>query len=264
MDLNKMGKFIAQLRKEKKLTHSQLGEKLGVSGKAVSKWERGLGAPDISLLNTISEVLGVKISELLSGERIENDTTPEIENQITISSIGTYNRISTKRYTKIIIILSMLTLSLILALFGLYFLTNYNKFSVYSIVSESEDFYVDGLIVSNQKENNTIISGIEYEGPYVNSDQEIKVKVLTTTLMINDTELMTKISDYNVLTLNKALENTSLIVFENKEMYKSLLDVKNKGELKLILSYIDENGKEGNFIIPLRLDKHFSNNKLFY
>ena len=55
MDLQKVGKFIAETRKKRGLTQSQLGEELGLSGKAISKWERGISAPDISILNDISK-----------------------------------------------------------------------------------------------------------------------------------------------------------------------------------------------------------------
>ena len=72
MDDNKIGKFIAFLRKEKGLTQQQLGDRLFVTDKAVSKWERGLSFPDISILEKLSEELGVDISELVCGKRGKN------------------------------------------------------------------------------------------------------------------------------------------------------------------------------------------------
>lgn len=68
-NLLKMAQFIMELRKEKELTQRDLAEQLGVTDKAVSKWERGLSCPDISLLSKLSHVLGVTTSELLNGER---------------------------------------------------------------------------------------------------------------------------------------------------------------------------------------------------
>lgn len=59
MDLQKVGRFIAEHRKIKKLTQDKLGEQLGVNGKTISKWERGVNAPDISVLNRLSEILEV-------------------------------------------------------------------------------------------------------------------------------------------------------------------------------------------------------------
>lgn len=70
MDQQKTGKFIQQLRKEQSMTQKELSERINVSDKAVSKWETGNGMPDMSSILTLSEVLGVSINELLSGERI--------------------------------------------------------------------------------------------------------------------------------------------------------------------------------------------------
>ena len=76
-NFSKMAQFISELRKEKKLTQKDLGEQLGVTDKAVSKWERGLSCPDISLLSKLSHVLGVTTSELLNGEKAE-PSSPEV------------------------------------------------------------------------------------------------------------------------------------------------------------------------------------------
>ena len=85
MDNKKMGEFILELRKSKQMTQKNLAEKLNITDKAVSKWERGLSYPDISLLPSIAEILGVTTGELLNGERnsygIEN-TEQSIDNAL--------------------------------------------------------------------------------------------------------------------------------------------------------------------------------------
>ncbi len=78
MDNKKMAQFISQLRKEKNLTQRQLAEQLNVTDKAVSKWERGLSCPDITLLPALSDILGVTTGELLNGAKAEV-SVPEIE-----------------------------------------------------------------------------------------------------------------------------------------------------------------------------------------
>ncbi|MBP3840732.1 MAG: helix-turn-helix transcriptional regulator [Bacilli bacterium] len=70
MNQEKIGKFIVELRKEKKLTQQELADKLGVTDRAVSHWENGRRLPDYSLLKDISTELSVSINELLSGERL--------------------------------------------------------------------------------------------------------------------------------------------------------------------------------------------------
>lgn len=73
MDHTKIGKLIYTLRKEKGLTQLQLAEAMHISDKTVSKWERGLGCPDISLLCELSKILNVDLSELLRGQLTSND-----------------------------------------------------------------------------------------------------------------------------------------------------------------------------------------------
>lgn len=72
MDNVKVGQLIYKLRKEKNLTQLDIATSLGISDKAISKWERGLGAPDISLLPELSKILNVDLEKLLSGEITEN------------------------------------------------------------------------------------------------------------------------------------------------------------------------------------------------
>lgn len=71
MDTIKIGKFIAELRKEKGLTQKELGEYLDVSDKTVSKWERGINLPDPSLYFPLCDKLEININELFAGEKIE-------------------------------------------------------------------------------------------------------------------------------------------------------------------------------------------------
>lgn len=68
MDCKKIGELIFQLRKEKDMTQKQIADIMNISDKTISKWERGLGCPDISLLQELSEILEVNISGILSGE----------------------------------------------------------------------------------------------------------------------------------------------------------------------------------------------------
>lgn len=68
MDCNKIGKLIYTLRKEKDMTQKQLADLMNISDKTISKWERGLGCPDVSLLPELSQILGVNIEEILLGE----------------------------------------------------------------------------------------------------------------------------------------------------------------------------------------------------
>ena len=73
MNYDKIGKFIQEKRKEKNLTQKELAEKIGVTDRAVSKWERGVGCPDVSILEILSKELDCSILEILKGRKIENE-----------------------------------------------------------------------------------------------------------------------------------------------------------------------------------------------
>lgn len=73
MEQVKIGKFIAERRKQKNMTQTQLAEKLNITDKAVSKWERGISMPDASIMLELCGILGVSVNDLLSGEIVVKD-----------------------------------------------------------------------------------------------------------------------------------------------------------------------------------------------
>ena len=82
MDQLKIGKFIAECRKQNGLTQLQLSEKLSITDKAVSKWERGIAMPDTSIMLELCDILGISVNELLSGERIDMERNDQKNEQL--------------------------------------------------------------------------------------------------------------------------------------------------------------------------------------
>ena len=82
MDQLKIGKFIAECRKQKNLTQMQLAEKLGITDKAISKWERGIAMPESSIMLEFCDILGISVNELLSGEKINMENNNQKNEQI--------------------------------------------------------------------------------------------------------------------------------------------------------------------------------------
>ena len=82
MDQIKIGKFIAERRKAQKLTQMQLAEKLGITDRAVSKWERGKALPDASLMLPLCEILQITVNDLLSGEEIYMENNKQKNEQL--------------------------------------------------------------------------------------------------------------------------------------------------------------------------------------
>ena len=102
MNQDKTGKFIAKLRKEKNMTQEELSEKMGVSINAVSKWERGISFPDVSLYKKLCSELGISIEELINGQK---DSSEEAKEKAIIFTIKETNKIK-KNSKKLLIILS--------------------------------------------------------------------------------------------------------------------------------------------------------------
>ena len=73
MDQNKIGKFISENRKLKKITQSELAVCLGVTDRAISNWENGKNMPDLSLFKPLCDILGISINELMSGEKLSKE-----------------------------------------------------------------------------------------------------------------------------------------------------------------------------------------------
>ena len=83
MNQEKIGKFILKVRKDKQLTQKQLADKLGITDRAISKWENGKSMPDLSLLKPLCNILGITINELLSGDYIsKKDKKDDLEENI--------------------------------------------------------------------------------------------------------------------------------------------------------------------------------------
>ena len=78
MDLIKIGKYIAEKRKALGLTQKQLAEQLGMSDKSVSKWERGICPPDVSVYMELCGILGISMNEFLAGEDISEENIVKI------------------------------------------------------------------------------------------------------------------------------------------------------------------------------------------
>ncbi|MDO4490743.1 MAG: helix-turn-helix transcriptional regulator [Lachnospiraceae bacterium] len=93
VDNQKIGLFIAECRKEKSLTQKQLGEQLHVSDKAVSKWEKGRSFPDISLVESLCEILGISMGELLAGERLGQENYQEKTDEMMMNFVVGGNKI---------------------------------------------------------------------------------------------------------------------------------------------------------------------------
>ena len=184
MDNKKIGKLIADLRKKNGLTQQELGDKVGVGFRAVSKWERGITLPDISIINELSDILGISSNELLAGK-----VTNEIKTKPKISK-------------KLKIVLSIFIS--IIAIFLLTLIYNYNKTYTYELSSANNDSYIEGQVIIHKENIKITINKINF----------IDKSLLNTEIENYEYRLMsdeTLIIGYGNNELNTKLENIKTI-----------------------------------------------------
>lgn len=118
MDMKKIGVFLRELRKEQGLTQEELGEKLGVTNKTISRWETGVYLPPVECLKLLSEEYGLTINELLCGQRLEEQSYQSAAEQ-TIASALERSEWSEKQFEKRIIVLMVFNTLLALGIIWL-------------------------------------------------------------------------------------------------------------------------------------------------
>lgn len=130
MNQEKIGKFISVSRKNKDLTQEQLAEKSGVSINAVSKWERGLNLPDVSLMKTLCNILDITLNELFAGKKLtNNEIINNSENHIMALMMSLKQLKIVEIFTQILI-----GIGIVLAISSGFILTKLNQKIVFIII----------------------------------------------------------------------------------------------------------------------------------
>lgn len=221
MDCKKIGKYIKIKRMRVGLTQDELGDKLGVTGKAVSKWECGVALPDVSLFNDLANILQIEVSELLTGE---DGIKKEIDYK---------NRRLMYRLGMIIFILIVLVV-----FFGSFFINNYNKVHVYDLVSAHSDFYIEGKLITIGTESYLSISDVKFVDNKYNTYAIVKNfnysliasdKVIYNSKEIDDEEQLNyyirNINIFSKFELKKGNSFCLKILFLNSKNENSVLNI---------------------------------------
>lgn len=272
MNQEKIGKFIAKMRKEKKLTQQELAEKLGVSDRTIGNWENGRNMPDLSLFKPLCEELNISINDLLSGEKLKKEKYQEKFEENVINTIDYSN----KR-----IKLSKDHIYSLLMIFGLFIsITALTMFSsdsswscIYSLVGII--IFIIGLGLKNKKLGlikqsiiivMTIIFSISIllisdyynvknnnQPPrftYLKSYGENIIKYRTIFYDVYRINVNTKNEYYVIDTSKKYTDNDVTIVpfNRNKSGIDNIIKYKNK--------YIGNNSNDGNLISSLPLSEY--------
>ena len=113
MNQIKIGRFIAERRKKANLTQMQLADKLGITDKAVSKWERGVAMPDTSIMLELCELLDISVNELLSGEKMDMEIKYQQNEQLLLDLAKELEEKNKKVWTSMWMILILSTIALL-------------------------------------------------------------------------------------------------------------------------------------------------------
>ena len=113
MDQIKIGRFIAERRKKASLTQMQLAEKLGITDKAISKWERGIAMPDTSIMLKLCDILGISVNELLCGEKIDMENNNQKNEQLFLEMAKELEKKNKTVWTSMWIIMGVSVIGLI-------------------------------------------------------------------------------------------------------------------------------------------------------
>lgn len=176
MDQNKIGKFIAELRKNKKITQKELAERLNISEKTISKWECGKGLPEVSLMKPLCKELEITVTELLNGER---ESTEE--------GIISYIDYTKKKSKHKIIFLSIIFILLITFILStiVYFFNSYNKIAVYYFEGSNENFNINEMYLTKSNMYNILTSGnIEVINKDINPEDILEITLKSDTRVI--------------------------------------------------------------------------------
>lgn len=170
MNTKKTGKFIAERRKALSLNQKQLAEKVGVTDKAVSKWETGRSAPDISLLIPLSSVLDVGVTEILNGEKIEEEKLGEKTDEMLVKTIK-----KTKRKVIMAVVISLAALSFILSLYPLHcYFTSVDINDTKAIEKMANDYFSDDT--GYMKILKSVTNG-EYYAFLMKNEKNVKLRI---------------------------------------------------------------------------------------
>ena len=200
----KMGMHIADLRKKKNLTQKTLGDILDVSDKTVSKWEQGVAAPDITLLQSLSNVLEVSVEEIITGKEINNINT--------IEAIDMYSSMTKNKLIKTFIVFIFLFAILIFFIFRI---EDYYSWHLDSIYSRG-DISFKGFVLMNNKESKLVINKMFLTKESMN----YKMHSIEVIIKNNEEIIYKEKSSFDELTSLESFFNNYVISIENNGKLK--------------------------------------------
>lgn len=247
MDMNKIGRFIFKLRKEKGLSQTGLAVLIPVTRQAVSSWELGKSLPDSQTLIILGEIFEVSINDLLAGERLPNEIKTEDPNSKVALSLVDEIILKGRVIKARTLFFVCIVLTLIAGFFIYYFVTSYNSIKVYKVQGENENFKTYNGIIISTKQKIYIRLG---ELIKVNKDNNIDSVKLYFKDKNNQERVLYRDSKTDILITSNYGYNEGFTSDELKYIINNL--------------YLEVNYKDKSNRMKLTVKKDFSNNLIFY
>ena len=272
MNQEKIGKFISDCRKKKKLTQSDLAEKLGVSDRTVGNWENGRNMPDLSLFKPLCDELDITINELLSGEKIPKEKYQEKFEENIINTID-YSA-KKLRITNKMIGLILLVVGIIMSLTAMTsFASDSSWGSIYSVIGVIISIVgINKLLKKNKITFKIIISIIYFIVnllllmliDYISVVNLNQLPRFCTSKIWSDTAIECTNPFYNAYLINRDTANEYLVIDKDKKYNIDNIPTspfnRNKSGIENIIKYknkyVGNNSNDGNLINNLPLSEY--------
>ena len=272
MNQEKIGKFIAECRKNKKMTQSELAERLGVTDKSIGNWENGRNMPDLSLFKPLCDELDITINELLSGEKIKKEKYQEKFEENIINTIDYSTKkinISNKTLSIVLIVLGILLSFTAMTIFP----SDSSWGSIYSVVGGLISLIGINKMLNKLSLTKRILISISYFIlflillfiiDYISVIRLHQIPRFCTIKTSNDLVYVCENSFYNVYRVNTNTPNEYIIVDTKKEYTMDTVPIspfnRNKSGIDNIIKYknkyIGNNSNTGNLIKSLPLSEY--------
>ena len=263
MNQEKIGKFLVYLRREKKLTQAQLAEKLNVSDKTISKWERGICLPEMNTIELIINFFDITLMEFYIGERNEL-LSNKLINDTTKSLVENVNKNQHKKFKRVIFIILLVSFLILFGITSLFMINTYGKYSEYRIISSSDKYNAEGCImVAKEKSYITLLNINITDSDLLNiraHNYEYEL-TLDKVLILKNGDIYSDTYNYYIL-LSDYLKTISIYIDHDlsEMIYRKKI---NKQILSLKIKYLDNQNNEQILEMIFNLEKSFSNNTLF-
>ncbi|MBE6158299.1 MAG: helix-turn-helix transcriptional regulator [Firmicutes bacterium] len=242
MNQEKIGRYIALCRKEQNLTQEELGSKVGVGYKAVSRWETGNGLPDVSIMQPLCNILKISVTELLNGEK----TKDESKKDTAVVDYLKYQKLKNKKNIFLTVLGSILIIFVGCLL--CYFINNYGKVEVYRLNGESDLFeYSDALFLKSNMKHIFVDGTITTKDGNIHDDDIISVSLK------NNEELIKS---------NTGIKHQVNIEKYGYGEYFSKNAINNIDSWVIEVKYMDSNDSEKTDIIKLKNELILKNDRL--